>query len=386
MRQALIFAALALIIGLLVACGSPATIAPSTPTAPAATHAAPSPPAGTSAPVFAVASPTPACNPAGFNSVSFVSTTQGWAAGSCGIFTTSDGGAHWRLQYAVPGGAGPVQFLDANTGFALSSLAFSSTVDGGTTWSAPETPEGQPSAFDMISDTAGWAIGRHERTDTSSQLFRVSIVEENGQRPAMYSNPIVSPAESVCFGDPQHGWVANEQGVQRTTDGGATWTLSFRNSLASTGDGRWLPVLGCYGSDVAYALYADGIAAGNEAYALFRTVDAGATWRPVLREGMGPRVDATIAAGSYPGPFDVIDATHAVFVAQCPPCEQAQSTVEITADAGLTWRQSANIPAPYPLGGPSSVEFIDPMHGWLATGDGIHATSDGGETWMRQSP
>ena len=387
MRQALIFAALTLVVGLLAACGSPATSPPSTPAAATATSSAmPSPPSGASAPGAALTSPTPACNPARVVSVSFVSTTYGWAAGDCGIFTTSDGGAHWRLQYAVSS-ATEVQFLDQRTGFALSSLGFMTTIDGGSTWTIPPTPEGQPSAFDMVSTTAGWTIARHQRTDTSSQLMRVSILEDNGQRYEMYSDPVVSPADAVCFGDGQHGWVADGQGVQRTTDGGATWARAFTNPLANEPDRNWVPLLACKGAGIAYVTYADGYAAGNRPYLVFRTADEGATWREVLRHGMSrAAAGVAVGAGSYPGPIAIIDATHAVYVAQCPPCESSHSTVELTQDAGATWRAGVNIPAPSPSADPDSIDFIDAQHGWLATEDGIYATTDGGGTWTRQSP
>ena len=387
MRQALIFTTLMFVVGLLTGCRSAATSAPSTPAAATATSSPmPSPPSGASAPGAALASPTPACNPARMESVSFVSTTQGWAAGDSGIFTTSDGGAHWRLQYAVSS-ATEVQFLDGRTGFVLSSLGFMTTIDGGATWSIPPTPEGQPSAFDMVSATAGWVIGPHDRTDTSSQLMRVSILEDNGQRYEMYSDPVVSPADAVCFGDAQHGWVADGRGVQRTTDGGATWSPTFAYPFADNPDRDWVPLLTCQGAGIAYVLYADGYAAGNRPYEVYRTTDAGATWREVLRHGMAPQAaGVTVGAGSYPGAIAIIDAAHAVYAAQCPPCNPAQSTIETTADAGATWRIAPQLTAPSPSADPDSIDFVDAQHGWLATEDGIYATTDGGDTWAHQYP
>ena len=97
-----------------------------------------------------------------------------------------------------------------------------------------------------------------------------------------------------------------------------------------------------------------------------------------------PRV--TVGAGSYPGAIAIIDAAHAVYAAQCPPCNPAQSTIETTADAGATWRIAPQLTAPSPSADPDSIDFVDAQHGWLATEDGIYATTDGGDTWAHQYP
>jgi hypothetical protein len=152
---------------------------------------------------------------------------------------------------------------------------------------------------------------------------------------------------SACFDDVNVGWALTGSDVKRTTDGGATWTTSFTNPAADEGDKVWSGPLECKGADVAWLSLADGAAAGHRAYLVFRTIDGGVHWQPVMQAPMGPSLGVHVGIGAGPGPISVVDADNAFVVGSCGPCVDRispfPSAIEATHDGGLTWDPPAEI-------------------------------------------
>jgi photosystem II stability/assembly factor-like uncharacterized protein len=317
-----------------------------------------------------------------FYSVDFVTPNIGWAVGGEGIFSTEDGGKHWMLVHAEQPRAagGELRFLDAKTGFALlGNEGLSSTTDGGHHWAvlSPDA-ENRPEHIDFVTPLRGWAIASTQRGAALKTLLRT---DDGGQT---YTEAM-SPTDSVCFGSPNVGWAANGGEVKRSLDGGLTWTTSFANPVQAEGDKVWEPTLQCTGNDVAWLLYRDGVGAGHEAYLVFRTVDGGASWQPVMQAGMGPSLGVHVGVGAYAGPFSVVDASTAFVVGTCAPCGAGgKSSIEVTHDGGVTWEQPVEISRAG--AGTHSLFFVDREHGWLATETGVFATTDGGQTWVDDTP
>lgn len=327
-----------------------------------------------------------------FFSVDFISPDIGWVAGSRGILATRDGGQHWDAQYETPSGVRDLNFLDAQTGFAIEPLPDTAggsrsggvdillaTTDGGTHWQA--APNWTPVRFthiDFVSATAGWAIGHAQANDDPGTLFQTSDAGRSWRG-------VASPAESACFGDDSVGWLAAGDEVRRTADGGATWSASFTNPFAGEGDKAWLATLHCAGRDTAWASFADGVAAGSEAYAIFRTIDGGSHWEFVIEGSLGGAMRTHKGPGQAPGPIDVPDDADAYVVGVCSACHgSGTSSIEVSHDAGTTWGDPVEIVGAGPFA--TALDFVDMAHGWLATDDGLFATTDGGQTWARQLP
>jgi hypothetical protein len=83
-------------------------------------------------------------------SLSFVSSTLGWALGSNGnLYGTEDGGIHWTLQLATAATAatssGAIDFVDASSGWLASGRELYETSDGARSWSLVQLPAIGPS-------------------------------------------------------------------------------------------------------------------------------------------------------------------------------------------------------------------------------------------------
>jgi photosystem II stability/assembly factor-like uncharacterized protein len=229
------------------------------------------------------------------------------------------------------------------------------------------------------------------------------------------------PLNTVSFSDLQHGWASGAGITLVTADGGATWrpgsqgatsgppacqsaggllTATDSQVLRSVDGGKTSTVvlqsqmggigqpgqIQCNGA-VAWVMFYGGAGMSHGAYLVYRTVDGGRTWAPMLVSGWGapeelnklglPSIDA------YPGPFDALDANTAFFLGFCGPCESiGTSSITRTADGGKTW-QHDNIAFVRQV---SDLSFVDAKHGWITAGSRILATADGGKTWRQQYP
>ena len=332
-----------------------------------------------------------------FYSVAFVSAQVGWAAGDRGIVATTDGGVHWMLQLPESVRAVPLlDFIDGRTGFALEPISDVAggghsggvdyllyTTDGGAHWQA--RTNWTPVRFTDIAfatATAGWAIGYQDLDDHAGTLYRTDDGGESW-------SSVFSPAQSVCFGDVDVAWVAAYGDVMRSVDGGVTWATVFTNPVPGEDDKLWRPTLQCTGKEVAWLLLTDGVGLGHQGYFVFRTDDAGLHGLPVMQAPMRLSLNVHVGSGPYSGPISVVDANNTFVVGTCPACEEGDvspfpSVIEATHDGGLTWDTPAEIVGAGQAA--QSLSFVDAQHGWLASYNGVFATSNGGRTWMKQLP
>jgi photosystem II stability/assembly factor-like uncharacterized protein len=304
------------------------------------------------------------------SAVKFADGRNGWAAGSGIILATTDGGRTWRRQHTGGEAFRSLEFVDAAHGWAVAARRLLRTTDGGGRWARVAEPPEPLERVDFVSATVGWGTGGGmlSRSGDGGRSWR----------------PVRRGIDSVCFSDPRTGWAAGHGSVLRTGDGGRSWRSVFSAP-------RWLApqtgaAVGCAGRLVAYVYFVDGGAAGNIAQVVYRTVDGGRQWRPVLAEGMLIRRFPGLRAQTenYPGPFQVVDARHAVFLGFCPQCErQAAAVLSVTSDAGLRWTRRRVPVRCAPVSG--DVWFVDSAHGWIALPEcrELLATADGGRSWRR---
>lgn len=136
---------------------------------------------------------------------------------------------------------------------------------------------------------------------------------------------------------------------------------------------------------------ADGWATGSIAQnssapagTVYRTGDGGMQWYDVTPAG--------VTSDTIPSTY-FLDSSQAWVAIASPVASGSTSfTVYRTQDGGQTWDQSE--PISIVGGGPSSIDFVDPQHGWLMASLGagmsheavaIYRTTDGGMHWQQVS-
>ena len=160
-----------------------------------------------------------------FLTVFFLNDHLGWAGGNEGcILKTTDGGINWDYysigtRYTVHA----VTFVDSLKGWAA-LYSFNpdragyimATIDGGISWNIQYQIYGVSLHNVYFYDQYfGWAVG-------SSGIFLRTV---NGG--LSWETNFVSDewAWSLCFVDPDHGWVGDGASgyIRKTTDGGYSW-------------------------------------------------------------------------------------------------------------------------------------------------------------------
>lgn len=144
---------------------------------------------------------------------------------------------------------------------------------------------------------------------------------------------------SIEFSSLATGWAVGGNRVLRTTDGGAHWSVVYRQARAQ------LAQIDGYDDAHAWVLGRD---------ALLATADGGRTWHQLA--------DPCLRAVNF------FSTTNGVAV--------AGKTLVRTSDGGRHWSSALTSPRPV-----TSACFTDRSHGWLGADGMIYRTADGGDSW-----
>lgn len=200
----------------------------------------------------------------------------------------------------------------------------------------------------VFTDTlTGWAVA------DSGTLLKTS---DGGMTWTMRRHDPTYHLFGVSFPDPQHGWIAGGAAfsdwpsfgsMYRTNDGGETWTELTYTFESTVRDICFVDSL--YGWMV--------LAYGGEAY---KTTDGGDSWtvQTHLNEGWERILFA--------------DRQHGI--------SYANYMCRHTSDGGTTWG-GCYLPAYYDFAG---IAYPDTNHAWLAGGNDILTSTNGGATWTVQ--
>lgn len=279
-----------------------------------------------------------------------------YAAGKSGtLLKTTDGGASWtKSDFAfgkdLDGGLG---FCNANIGVVAQDGNDGQTWytnDGGATWNEVllTFPPGTNSSriYDVCAggDSTIVVVGYHY----------VKFVSQDGGKTYTQSGDYTFEYErgiTIDILDENTFFVAGTEGhVEKTTDGGATWTTIDAPS------GRTPTFIDFIDVNTGYVFLYDG--------QWFKTTDGGASWTPILEWpntswwGIALPEDDKIVMTSYSG-----------------------GEMTMSTDGGMTW----TYPTSTATGTGVSLyecEFIDASNGLIAGSKGnIRRTTDGGATW-----
>jgi photosystem II stability/assembly factor-like uncharacterized protein len=316
----------------------------------------------------------------GISSLWFTDPDHGFAGTPTGIFATADGGRTWakRLDgYDIVS----VQFVDPSRGWALGEDRLWVTVDGGDTWIT------LPREFEDSSDrlTSVQFLDLRKGWGRTSNGW-IASTADSGQHWTRRGMPPV--AGNLCFLDDHRGFVAGDDTIAMTTDGGHAW--SSVRPLTVNDDGFGPAEIAC-GGDHVWVLFSGGGAMSQQFYTLLHSGDAGGHWdvvarqRPVLVEPPPLDEPSAPAYAAYVGPIALVAPDRAHLVGECPACDAPAVTLTAAGPEGLVWTW----PVP-PLADSRwdlRVFFLDKHHGWM-TGrpyEGrprLASTDDSGRTWF----
>ncbi len=288
------------------------------------------------------------------NGVSFVDSTQGWAAGERHyasypqegkIVHTADGGLTWQVQAETSALLNDVHFVNMQRGWAVGeSGTILATNNGGATW----TPQTAGTGMDLfgvsfVDDAYGWLVGG----DRDGRVWRTTDGGahwlESGSFPGWYSGKY-----AVAFLDRTIGYIAGQTGESSDKARGSVWKTI-------NGGDTWIekPLPAQYGTlrGLSFVSASEGWAVG-EGGIIVHTVNGGNTW-----ELQASGTDDNLYA------VDFLDAQHGYAVGYM---SMVEGVVLKTTNGGQTWGKEEA--GSHSRDGISDIAFPDPYHAWVVGG------------------
>jgi photosystem II stability/assembly factor-like uncharacterized protein len=254
---------------------------------------------------------------------------------------------------------------------AAASAPASPADDGGWT-KVYDHPAGAAKSIEMFDDDFGLAVignGIERTTDGGLTWTATDSTAVAGGK--------------IAFADREHAWIAGGSTLLHTDDGGSTWQRQRVGTSAARFTG-----ISAVSADEAWATSYDTAYQGyppHGASALLHTVDAGERWQPVVVPGYGIFLGVwfvgadgwVLATQCHPGDESDPDSKDP------PPCIDHQTLLH-TPDGGHSWSA-----LPHPevvLGG--EIARVDKQLAYRAGGcevpcggGALYRTADGGRTW-----
>lgn len=264
------------------------------------------------------------------------------------------------------------------------------TADGGGRWTAVTPPDANaqwPTFPDQIATPdaqTAWVVGQlaqgivlYRTTDAGAHWQQVRLPAVNVRFNGLHFTGYTGAAIAATSG--QDAWLflilAQAAGTEyaatyQTTNGGSSWTaLGNWTGGDTTAIGVQSPTSLWLGQYTAVT---------TNTAAVSHTSNAGRTWQPVALPI--PKADQHTFYGTLqPLFFSAQDGVIPIL----PGLTPAVLVFDSTQDGGRTWTTSTPVVVHTIR---QVYGFADAQHGWVATGEELLATSDGGQSWHAVVP
>jgi len=194
------------------------------------------------------------------------------------IYRTTDGGAHWTLQFTNPDPAGffdAIAFWDAKRGLVLGDpvdghLVVFATDDGGDHWRHVETPPALPNEGAFAASGTCLIVAGEREAWFGTGAARVFHTSDGGrswtveQAPVRHDGPAAgifslafAGGRGIAVGGDYSKPPEDVHNIAITTDGGKSWTepasrpSGFRSTVAYIASMRAWIAVGTSGSDIS---------------------------------------------------------------------------------------------------------------------------------------
>ncbi len=278
------------------------------------------------------------------NTIYFVDSKRGWAAGDDGfVLHTEDGGRTWAQQVTgATDSINDIYFRNKEDGYLLAGNRIFSTSDGGRTWReanrflSSNFGNALPELYSVrfAGKKKGWVVGSVSRRDTVVDSL-VLHTDDSGASWQRQRVPTRSELIHLDFSGDKRGWIVGVSGtILHTRDGGETWTAQRSNTSATL-------------YHIDFRNEREGWAVGERG-TILRTTDGGDTWATVKTP-----TRATLLSVKFANDTDgwAVGRSGAILR---------------SSDAGQTWvqQQSQVKQNLYAL-------FLDKKNNWAVGGDGM---------------
>ena len=194
--------------------------------------------------------------------ITFANNREGVIGGKGIIYTTTDGGAHWRVSYRGKAIIYSFDFLNARFGWALGTHTLLFTTNGGQSWAPISSAEPPLSQVQFITPRIGFGI---HGTGGTPDLYSGSkgLLETSDGGKHWTTVPRMQTVDSVTFVSSTIGFAVSPTKLLYTQNGGHTWVMVRRFRLGITLTRR-------ASTNAVWLLALNGVAAGHGSYLLYR--------------------------------------------------------------------------------------------------------------------
>jgi photosystem II stability/assembly factor-like uncharacterized protein len=334
----------------------------------------------------------------------------GWTGTGVGLAKTSDGGKTWQRLSIPADHLTALRFIDERVGWAggfvnrdVAQIACQRaapagaqpckgvvvrTEDGGHTWTTvlavpTNGVYGEPiRQIQAVDAERAWVVSLDQ---SPCQSLCPSFLQRTTDGGRTWTTQLHGEIATIRFASATHGWVALDDTpspgtveVRATSDGGTTWRTVLRTTTgqaqgldAATISTAWL-----FTRDGAYCS-----SSGCQKYALFRTDNGGLTWSSL---GNPQDFTANCSGGLLGAPLFASPARGWLALGLgAGGANVGPGGILKTDDGGRTWRCATTPP------NTNLVSAADPLHVWAASEDrmtqstALYTTEDAGTTWHR---
>lgn len=301
----------------------------------------------------------------------------------------------------VPLALSSIDMIDASNGWAWSPKADNSfslmrTQDAGQTWrdvTPKELPSANPYGDVFLDGQTAWI----QFLDSASNANGLARTTDGGATWSVQTRNLTFPSANFHFSDPDNGWAETLDvgagnayvSVFETHDGGATWQII---PIASPHPETGLPVgtlhlCNICGDTFHYdparvvITYGDQATSPGGAVRLAISTDLGKTWTDLKLALPSADHKDDIIVPLMPVFFDQENGAMPVMMEKASANTFTSSlAVYGTQDAGASWISSPGIIGG--MGAFATVDFVSSVDAFVACGDKLCATHDGAQSWL----
>ena len=306
--------------------------------------------------------------------------------GQGGVTADSTPGGAFNSSYVYVGSTGnKVDFLDCNNGIITGGSQIAVTTNGGNSWVAKDRPD-FANSFYSINGFSYTRLNKAYFAVSNGVLY--SSADQATSLDPIYSDFNYQMNDIVGFGTDTIyavGYSAfsvptasRKSSFFRSVNGGVTWQ-AIDIAVTTTTPAFTAPTI----NRMAFPSRNIGYVSGSR-NGVYKTIDGGLTWTNI-----SPFPSLNFGPTGYPN--TTITYTHiqalddnTVFVVGNMFTNAAVKRVYKTIDGGTTWTDiTSNIPA-FGQGNLVSMVFSDANNGYVAGGNSLYVTTNGGASWTME--